>query len=181
MDCNSHSQNVALKPCELLLFLLHSFLPMEMRRSVGEWFVLRQGTLKKVRTLGARERLATLLERPGETPRETQQWGHREFFPRFRPPCGVIPYSCLSDGLHCVSYSTRRELVLKTRPRREVAVCVLVLLREAMDLLLQPPGSPSLLIRWEGKPHWPCVWRPNTVFILHGLGPQGTTPPSLAA
>ena len=23
-----------------------------------------------------------------------------ESLPRFRPPCGVIPYSCLSDGLH---------------------------------------------------------------------------------
>ena len=46
---------------------------------VGEGFVLRQGTLEKVRTLGARERLATPLEGPGETPREVRQRGHREF------------------------------------------------------------------------------------------------------
>ena len=30
----------------------------------------------------------------------------------FRPPCGVKPYFCLSDGLHCGGYSTRCELVL---------------------------------------------------------------------
>ena len=35
--------------------------------------------------------------------------------PRLRPPCGVKPYSCLSDGLHCYSYSTRCELVLWIR------------------------------------------------------------------
>ena len=50
------------------------------RLSVGEWFVLRQGTLgRKVRTLGAREQLATPLEKSGGKPREGQQWGHREF------------------------------------------------------------------------------------------------------
>ena len=40
--------------------------------------------------------------------------------PRFRPPCGVKPYSCLSDGLHCDGYNTRFELVLGFRLGRLV-------------------------------------------------------------
>ena len=54
--------------------------PLPGGPNVGEWFVLRQGTLRrKVRTQGARERLATPLERPGEGPREVLQWRHGEF------------------------------------------------------------------------------------------------------
>ena len=41
--------------------------------------------------------------------------GDRGSLPMFRPPCGVKPYSCLSDGLHCCRYSTRCELVLEFR------------------------------------------------------------------
>ena len=38
--------------------------------------------------------------------------GDTKSLPRFRPPCGVTPYSCLSDRLHCAGYSTSVELEL---------------------------------------------------------------------
>ena len=38
--------------------------------------------------------------------------GDTESLPRFRPPCGVTPYSCLSNQLHCAGYSTSVELEL---------------------------------------------------------------------
>ena len=49
---------------------------------VGEWFVLEQGTLaRKVRTLGARERLMTPLESSGEIPHDRTTIGTRGVYP----------------------------------------------------------------------------------------------------
>ena len=53
--------------------------------------------------------LATPLERPGEKLAKHGN-GDTESLPRFRPPCGVIPYSCLSDGLRQGDNSTRARL-----------------------------------------------------------------------
>ena len=108
--------------------------PLPGAPNVGVWFVLRQVPSKKVRTLRARGLLATPLERPSEI-LTMHDNGDTECLPRFRPPCGVKPYSCLSDGLHCGSYSTSCELVLWIRlGRLESELAVLKVRRSVCGL-----------------------------------------------
>ena len=85
--------------------------PLPGAPNVGEWYVQRHSTLKKVRTLGAREH-SLHLSRGLVRDLAKHVNGVTKSLPRFRPPCGVTLYSCLSDRLHYVDYSTSVELVL---------------------------------------------------------------------
>ena len=81
-----------------------------------------------------------------------------ESLPRFRPPCGVTPYSCLSDGLCLLIWYKDELVVARILPKGLVPTM-------AECPYLQRPDTPSLLIWREGKPHWPRVRRPNPLFV----------------
>ena len=70
-----------------------------------------------------------------------------ENLPRFRPPCGVTAYSCLSDRLHCVGYSTRVELEL-LGGSVEANGFVPILWRQRTSLYSRPVLLPA---QWAGR------------------------------
>ena len=91
--------------------------------NVGEWYVERHSTLEKVRTLGAREH--SLHFSIGLVRNLAKHCnGDTESLPRFRPPCGVTPYSCFSDRLHCVGYNTRLNNATGRLCQRFPSLCI---------------------------------------------------------
>ena len=124
---------------------------------------------RKARTLGAREHSLHLSR---GLVRELAKHGNGDTgsLPRFRPPCGVTPYSCLSGRLHCVGYSTRVSSSSGVCYRRSSPSP-----RLRASLYRAARSSFPAHYSQEVIPHWRLVWRPNAVF---SLCQQGTTPPS---
>ena len=141
--------------------------------------VVRHG-LSKVRTLGANHPRSTPLKGLERKAREGNN-GDTESLPRFRPPCGVKPYSCSSDGLYCDGLSTSCEFVLGFRLGRLVEEIGRPSYGgEYASYIVTPALLPAHSWR-EGTPHSDGGGAYARSPTSRGLGPQGTAPPSMAA